>query len=120
MDVVVSALNGPARLYRNTTEPRGHWIAFRLRGKPSNRDGLGAVLKVTLPDGRVLYNHAQTSVGYACSSEPLIRFGLGPDAIISALEIRWPDGSVQTLHGVKADRIVEIEEAARPVPLPAR
>jgi hypothetical protein len=120
MDVVVSALNGPARLYRNTTEPRGHWAAFRLRGKPSNRDGLGAVLKATLPDGRVLYNHAQTSVGYACSSEPLVRFGLGPDTVISALEIRWPDGSVQTLHGVKADRIVEIEEAARPVPLPAR
>ena len=116
VDVVVSALNGPARLYRNLTEPRGHWIAFRLRGKPSNRDGLGAVLKATLPDGRVLYNHAQTSVGYACSSEPLVRFGLGADTGVSVLEIRWPDGSVQTLNGVKADQILEIEETAAPVP----
>ena len=110
VDVVVSALNGPARLYRNTTEPRGHWVAFRLRGKRSNRDGLGAVLKATLPDGRVLYNHAETSVGYASSSERLVRFGLGAESMVSALEVRWPDGTVQTLTGVKADRIVEIEE----------
>ena len=42
------------------------------------------MLKATLPDGRVLYNHAQTSVGYACSSEPLVRFGLGVDTDFGA------------------------------------
>ena len=74
------------------------------------------MLKATLADRRVLYNHAETSVGYACSSKPLVRFGLGADTGVSVLEIRWPDGRVQTLNGVKADRIVEIEEA----PVPAR
>jgi len=85
-------------------------VAFHLRGRRSKRDGLGAVLQATLPDGRVLYNHAETSVGYASSSERLVRFGLGAESMVSALEVRWPDGTVQTLTGVKADRIVEIEE----------
>ena len=78
------------------------------------------MLKATLPDGRVLYNHAQTSVGYACSSEPLVRFGLGINTGVSVLEVRWPDGAVQTLNGLKADRIVKIEETAAPTPPTAR
>ena len=77
VDVVVSVVNGPARLFRNTTSTVNHWLAFRLHGKRANRDGLGATVQVELPDGRVLSNHASTSVGYGCSSEPLVRFGLG-------------------------------------------
>ncbi len=111
VDAAVSTLNGPARLYRNTTDPSGHWIAARLRGRRANRDGLGAVLKAVLPDRRILYNHAETSVGYACSSERLVRFGLGDQAALLELEVRWPGGTVQVLKGLKADGIVEIEEA---------
>jgi hypothetical protein len=111
VDAVVSVLNGPAKLYRNVTAG-GHWIAFRLRGKRSNRDGLGTVVRVTLPDGRVLHNHASTSVGYACSSETPVRFGLGPHAAVKRAEIRWPGGASQTLEELKADRVIEIEETA--------
>jgi hypothetical protein len=111
VDVAVSVLNEPARLFRNVTSPAGRWIAFRLRGRASNRQGLGAAVRVSLPDGRTLHNHAGTSVGYACSSEPLVRFGLGPHDEAAKVEVRWPSGRRQTLEKVRAGRVVEIDEA---------
>ena len=111
IDVVVTTLDGPVKLFRNITTGAGHWLAVRLRGTRSNHQGLGAVVSVTLPDGRVLYGHATTSVGYASSSEPLVRFGLGPHAGVKQVEVRWPGGGSQKLTGVTGDRIIEIEEA---------
>jgi enediyne biosynthesis protein E4 len=110
VDAVVSVLNGPAKLYRNVSEGGG-WIAFKLRGERSNRDGLGAVVRVTLPDGRVLYNHASTSAGYACSNEALVRFGLGAHREVRRVEVQWPGGRQQVIENVAGGRVVEIEEA---------
>jgi hypothetical protein len=110
LDVVVSSLNGPARLYRNVSDQKSHWAAFRLRGTRANRQGLGATLKATLSDGRTLYNHATTSVGYASSSEAVIRFGLGTNPLIEKLEVRWPGGTVQVLEKQEAGRVIEIVE----------
>ena len=104
-------LNGPAKLFRNVTASDAHWLALKLRGKRSNRQGLGATVRVHLPGGRILHGHATTSVGYACSSEPLVRFGLGPHARAERIEIRWPGGGVQELTNVPAGRILEVEEA---------
>jgi hypothetical protein len=113
VDAVVTTLEGPVKLFRNVTAGAGHWLAVRLKGTTSNRQGLGAVVRVTLPDGRTLYGEATTSVGYASSSEPLVRFGLGLNAHVKQVEVRWPGGGVQKLSDVKADRILEIEEARR-------
>jgi hypothetical protein len=110
IDVVVTALNSPARLFRNTSPGPAHWIALRLKGTRSNRSGLGAKVRLTLPNGAVEYNHATTSVGYASSSEPLVRFGLGPYDAAQEISIHWPSGRVQVLTGVRADRVVEVEE----------
>jgi hypothetical protein len=114
IDVVVSVLNGPAKLYRNVTPNSGHWLAFKLRGTRSNRQGLGAVITVALPDGRVLTNHATTSVGYASSSEALVRFGLAASKEASKVEVRWPTGKSQVLTSVAADRVVEVTEEVAP------
>ncbi len=111
INVVVTAIDGPARLYRNVTANAGHWIAFKLVGTRSNRDGLGAEVQVTLPDNRTLYNHATTSVGYASSSEPLVRFGLGAHSRIKRVRVRWPSGAVQGLGDIKADRVLRIRES---------
>jgi hypothetical protein len=116
VDVVVSVLSGPAKLYRNVTPGGHHWLALKLRGARGTRDGLGAVVRITLPDGRILHNHATTSVGYASSSEPLIRFGLGPHAAATRIEIRWPSGARQELENIKGDRILAIEEEPRADP----
>ena len=110
IDAVVSVLNGPAKLFRNTTAGGAHWLALKLRGTRANRQGLGAVVRVTLPDGRVLHGHATTSVGYASSSEPLVRFGLGTNPKAAAVEIRWPGGGIQRLANVEAGRILEVVE----------
>ena len=78
--------------------------------KERRGDYLGATVQVTLPDGRALHNHATTSVGYACSSEPLVRFGLGMAERVEAVEIRWQSGRVQHLTDLAPDRVVEVRE----------
>lgn len=110
VDAVVSVVNGPAKLFRNVTPGASHWLAIKLHGRRSNRQGLGATLHLHLPDGRDLYNHATTSVGYASSSEALVRFGLGANRTAEELDIHWPGGDVQKLRGLAADRIVEVTE----------
>ncbi len=110
VDAVVTALNSSTAVLRNVSEGNAHWLAIRLRGKKSNRDGLGARIKIVLPGGTARFNHATTSVGYASSSEPLVRFGLGAYGAAERVEILWPSGAVQTLDRVKADRIVDVTE----------
>lgn len=109
VDAVVANVNGPARLFHNVTPNAGHWLALKLIGTRSNRDGIGAKVSVTLPD-RKLYNHCTTSVGYASSSEPLVRFGLGRETAAKLVEIQWPSGQTQKLHDVKADQTLKVRE----------
>jgi hypothetical protein len=82
VDVVVSRIDEPARLYRNRTQAAGKSITYH--------EPLGTEMEIELPDGRKLYNHASTSVGYASSSEPLIRFGLGRFSKPKRVLIRRP------------------------------
>jgi len=110
LDAVVSNVNGPARLYRNVSASAGHWLALKLTGTRSNRDGIGAKVEVTLPSGRKLYNQCTTSVGYASSSEALVRIGLGKEAVAKLIEIRWPSGQLQQLRDVKADEVLRVRE----------
>ena len=110
VDVVVSTIDGNARLFRNVTPGGAHWVALKLIGTRSNRDGIGAAVELSLADGRTLYNHATTSVGYASSSEPLVRFGLGSEVIIKQIRIRWPAGTLQELHAVHADQTLTVRE----------
>ncbi|HET7209469.1 MAG TPA: CRTAC1 family protein [Terriglobales bacterium] len=110
IDVVVSKVNGPARLFHNVTLNTGHWLALKLTGTRSNRDGIGAKVELTLPSGQKLYNHCTTSVGYASSSEPLVRFGLGKETAAKLIEIHWPSGKVQQLRDVKPDQVLKVRE----------
>jgi hypothetical protein len=114
VDAVVTVVNGPAKLFHNETDSKAHWLALRLHGRRSNRQGLGAAVRVRLPDGRELYNHATTAVGYACSSEDLVRFGLGSNRVAESIEIRWPGGGSQKMANVAADRIVDVAEESKP------
>ena len=114
VDVVVTAVNGPAKLFRNVTAGPSHWLALRLRGVRSNRQGLGAKIHVRLADGRHLYNHSTTAVGYASASEPLVRFGLGTQPAASLIEIQWPSGRLQKLTNVAADRVLDVTEDGQP------
>lgn len=114
VDAVVTVLNGPPKLFRNVSSGTANWLALRLRGRQSNRMGLGATIHARLADGGDLYNQATTAVGYASSSEAIIRFGLGANKTAKWIEIRWPSGTIQRLADVAANQILQVDEGAKP------
>ena len=109
-DIVVTSLQRPPRILLNQGGNGNHWLIVETRGRQSNRDGIGARLKLTTGAGRTLYNHVTTSVGFMSSSDKRVHFGLGRETAIKALEIRWPSGKVQRLADLSADRVLEVEE----------
>ncbi|MBV8830169.1 MAG: CRTAC1 family protein, partial [Acidobacteriaceae bacterium] len=112
IDVVVTALARPAEVWMNRSPSAAHWLDIALQGTRSNRDGIGAVVKVVTKTG-TQWNHMTTSVGYASSSDGPVHFGLGTDSVASSIEIRWPSGIVQTLANVRADRVISVAEPGR-------
>lgn len=108
LDVVVSAIGGPAEIWMNESPRAGNWVALRLEGVKSNRDGIGARLKVVTASG-VQYNHATHAAGYASSSAGPVHFGLGGDRT-ATVEIRWPSGAVQTLKDLASGQTVRVKE----------
>ncbi len=103
MDAVLTVLGGPPIVLMN----RGgsaHWLTIILRGKRSNRDGLGA--RVTV-NGQTRF--ATTSGGYLSANDKRLHFGLGAD-ITATVQIAWPSGSHQKLERISADQFLEIAE----------
>jgi hypothetical protein len=111
IDVVATALLRPAEIWMNRSPASGHWLQIALLGKKSNRDGIGAVIKVVTRTG-AQYNHMTSSVGYASSSHGPVHFGLGAEKQAQVVEIRWPSGIVQRLRNVAADHVITVEERA--------
>ncbi len=112
LDVVVSALSAPAEVWINQSPGTNHWLELKLQGTRSNRDGIGARIKVVTSSG-VQYNHMTTSAGYASSSAGPVHFGLGLHNSADLVEIRWPSGVVQELRNVAGDRVVPVKEPAQ-------
>jgi len=109
-DLVVTSLGRRPRILLSRGGNGNHWLIVDPRGRASNRDGIGCKLKLTTGSGRTLYNHATTSVGFMSSSDRRVHFGLGREATVRSLELRWPSGRVQTLGDVPVDRVVVVEE----------
>jgi hypothetical protein len=108
----VSAINAPAEIWINQSPGKNHWLELKLQGTRSNRDGIGARIKL-VTKSRTQYNHVFTTAGYASSSAGPVHFGLGTDTSADWIEIRWPSGTVQELRNVAADRIVTVKEPGR-------
>ena len=112
LDIVVTALSAPAEIWMNQSPGSNHWLEMKLQGTKSNRDAIGARIKVVTKSG-AQYNHVTTSVGYASSSAGPVHFGLGQKVSAELVEIHWPSGIVQELKNVKADQLLKIKEPAR-------
>ena len=110
IDVVTTALLAPAEIWMNRSEGSGHWLDVALKGKRSNRDGIGAMVKLVTKAGAQC-NHMTTSVGYASSSHGPVHFGLGEEKHVDLIEIRWPSGILQTLRNLSGDRVLTVEES---------
>jgi len=111
LDLVVTTNDGPAYLFRNDGGNRNHWISMRLVGRKSNRDGIGAVVRVTSTSGKQ-WNMVRSGSSYCSQSDLALTFGLGGDPAVESIEIAWPSGEKQKLGGTAADRFLTIDETA--------
>jgi len=110
LDIVVTSLNEKPRILVSSANNGNHWLMVEAVGRVSNRDGIGAQIKVTTGSGRALYNHVTTSVGFMSSSDRRVHFGLGQERTLKSVEVRWPSGIVQTLTNVPVDKALKVEE----------
>jgi len=110
LDIIVTSLHQKPRLLINSADNGANWLIVDLSGTTSNRDAIGARLKLTTPSGRSLYNHVTTSVGFLSSSDRRVHFGLGSESTGLSLEVRWPSGKVQILHDLRAGQIKKLTE----------
>ncbi len=117
MDIVVTSMDDKAELWMNRSPGQNHWLDIALEGVKSNRDGIGARVKVVTEAG-TQYNHQTSSVCYASSTLGPVHFGLGADSVARSVEITWPSGVVQTLQNVRADQTLKVVENGSRVPAP--
>ena len=115
IDLVVSALSAPAEIWINDSPGNHHWLMLDLEGAKSNRDAIGARVKV-VSKSLVQYSHVSTCIGYASSSAAPLHFGLGPDPSADLVEIRWPSGGIQQLRDLKANQVLKVKEPLGGIP----
>jgi enediyne biosynthesis protein E4 len=113
LDVVISTNNGPAYVLRNQGGTRNHWLTLQLEGRKSNRDGIGAEVKIVSASGAAQYATVSTSGSYLSACDRRVHFGLGADSAVKSIEIRWPSGILQRLENVKANQILTVAEPAQ-------
>jgi hypothetical protein len=108
LDVLVSSNNGPAYLLRNDGGNRNSWLSIRLVGTKSNRDGIGAVVRVASASGKQ-WNMVRSGSSYCSQSELSLVFGMGRDTT-AAVEVEWPSGLRQRFESLRANQWITIQE----------
>ena len=115
LEIIVANLEEPIDIYRNRSEP-GNRILVELRGTRSNRQGIGATVRVETDSGQQV-RFLTLNRGFMASGEAVVHFGLGDDETINRLSVVWPGGSEQTFEGLKSNQhfvITEPEKGATP------
>ena len=109
IDAIVTTNGGPAYVLHNETITTNHWLTLSLVGHRSNRDGIGAVIKLITSAGPQ-YVTVTPAGSYLSSSDKRAHFGLGTDTSASLIEIRWPSDIIQKLENVHGDQTLTVEE----------
>src|SRR5262249_33847614 len=118
LDILVSQNQGPALLLRNDTPRQAHYLRVHLRGTKSNRDGIGAEVRVHRGD-QMLRQTVRSSGSYFSQNELTLTFGLGQDRRVARMEIVWPSGSVDVYRDVPGDTTLHAVEGGHPEQVPA-
>jgi enediyne biosynthesis protein E4 len=113
LDAVVTTNDGPAYVLHNETPTANHWLLIGLVGHKSNRDAIGASLRLVTASGEQ-FAMVTTASSYLSSSDKRVHFGLGKQKSVESIEIRWPSGIVQTLKNISADQILQVDEPVAP------
>ena len=109
LDVVVANQRGPLLLYRNTVRAEANWIGFELFGQQSNRSAIGARVQVFWNEG-VQVQEVLGGSGYAAQNQRPLHFGLGEDAAVDSVAIRWPSGQIHKFYAPDVRRVHRILE----------
>jgi hypothetical protein len=115
LDVLVSNNHQGPELLRNEGGNANHWLAIRLVGVKSNRDGIGARVRVVAGSSTQI-DQAKGGGSYLSASDPRLYFGLGSRVDADLVEVKWPSGAVDSLRAVRANRFVTIREGQGEVP----
>jgi enediyne biosynthesis protein E4 len=107
LDVVTTSLGDRAEIWENRSPGGSSWIVLKLIGTRSNRDGIGARVRLHGQTGLMT-----TAAGYASSTHAGMHFGVGRLKEIGRVEVVWPSGAVQTVERVEANRVRKITEPA--------
>jgi hypothetical protein len=110
LDVVLTQIGGPPLLLRNDQNLGHHWIRLKLVGTKSNRDAIGAWIKVRL-NGRTLWRQVMPTRSYLSQSELPVTIGLGGAVAVDSMEVIWPGGAAQKLSPPPIDRLTTITES---------
>jgi hypothetical protein len=111
LDAIITTNEGPAYVLHNESSTKNHWLLVRLVGHKSNRDGIGAEVRVTTATG-AQFATATTAGSYLSVGDKRVHFGLGKNETIAEIQVRWPSGIVQTLKDIRADQILQVDEPA--------
>jgi hypothetical protein len=109
IDVVMNCNDRPAMILNNGGNAN-HWLVVNTVGTISNRDGIGAALRLVTGSGAEQFGYVTTAGSYLSSSDKRVHFGLGSETTVKLLEIKWPSGIVQKLENVKTDQILTVRE----------
>jgi hypothetical protein len=113
IDIAINCNDGPAIILRNQGGNGNHWLLVNLIGSASNRDGIGAKLRLVTEDGAERFSFVSTAGSYLSASDKRAHFGLGSSKKIKLLEITWPSGKVQRLDSIMADQSLTVREPTR-------
>ncbi len=113
VDVVVNNLDGPLTVLRNDGGNANNFLVIDLAGRKSNRSAFGARVKVVAGD-LVQIDERRSGGSYLSQNDARLHFGLETRRKVDSVEVRWPDGAIQTLTDVPANRFITITQADRP------
>jgi hypothetical protein len=112
VDLAINCNNQPAVILRNQGGNGNHWLLINTIGVVSNRDGIGARVRVVGDSGLEQYAMVSTASSYLSANDKRAHFGLGKDKAAQLVEIQWPSGKIQKVENVRADQILTLREPA--------
>jgi hypothetical protein len=111
IDVVVSNIDDAPQLLENVGGNRANWLELKLVGTTSNRDAIGAAVKVVAGNS-TQFQHVRAGGSFISGNDLRLHFGLADKELADRIEIRWPSGKTETLQNVKSNQIVLVKEGS--------
>jgi hypothetical protein len=111
ISAVINNMNAAPSLLVNQIRSSNHWVAIHTVGTKSNRDGIGARIRVKIA-ARILVDEVRSGSSYISNSDMRVHFGLGSATKIEWIEIRWPSGVTERFADLPVDRIQTLNEGS--------